>query len=91
MALDTDVRRFASPRTGHDGFHVFVVEGDVAVLQPVCECGWRGRESTSLTALLTELSFHRRAPGPPPAPVRIDCTAPPDPVAVDGPVQPRLL
>ena len=91
MATTNDARRFASPRTGHDAFHVLHCDDHLAVLEPLCECGWRGRESTSLTALLTELSFHRRNPGPPPAPVRIDCTEPAPAPVVDVPVQARLL
>lgn len=75
---------FASPRTGHDGFYVWVRHPTKAVIQCQCECGWEGTETRSQTALLTELGYHQRNPGPPtpPAPTVVDCN-PPTPTPPD--------
>ena len=59
MGLTDDPSRFAAPRTGHDGFYVWVRHPELAVIQCQCECGWEGTETSSQTALLTELSYHQ--------------------------------
>jgi hypothetical protein len=79
--IQRDPAEFASPRTGHDGFYVWVRHPEKAVLQCQCECGWEGTETRSRTALLDEHAMHQRRPGPPPAPAVVDCNPhPPSPV-----------